>query len=248
MSPLTVQAPSVRRVLVIDDDHEHCEALQQIIEQDGSAVVLCHDGLRGLELAQQGSFDLVIHELTLRGLGGLQLIQRLRHDSTVPVLVLSRRADDFHRIVSLELGADDYLTKPANPRELVARMRALWRRANGHKGAETRLTLNGVTLDTEHRRVECDDQAVPVTTLEFTILDRLMRARGEVVPRSELVVDSRSADNPQTRAVDMHVSQLRRKLARATDRPLIMTVHRTGYRFVASPLPSDTFAAPPMLA
>ncbi|MBZ5602675.1 MAG: response regulator transcription factor [Acidobacteriia bacterium] len=218
------------RILIIDDDVELAALLREFLEREGFKVECAHEGTRGLSLAEQGSFDLIVLDLMLPGIDGFSLLKQLRTRSGVPVLVLTARGEDEDRIVGLEIGADDYLAKPFNPRELLARIRAILRRVVRPRG---RIEVNGVTLDPGTREVRCDERRVEITTLEFDILEMLIRSAGQVVSRDALMENlyNRKA-TPLDRSIDMHVSHLRRKLE--TDRPLIKTVRGVGYQFCAS--------------
>jgi len=219
------------RVLIIDDDTELCALLQEFLEREDFRVTIENDGLRGLELAATGNFDLVVLDLMLPGIDGFTLLKRLRARSRVPVIMLTARGADEDRIVGLDLGADDYLAKPFNPRELLARVRAILRRAQGR--SKGRVEVNGVLIDPGTREVFCDHRPVEMTTLEFDILETLVRSAGSVVSRDALMeaMYNRKA-TPFDRSIDMHVSHLRRKLE--TDRTLIKTVRGIGYQFCAS--------------
>jgi two-component system, OmpR family, response regulator CpxR len=219
------------RVLIIDDDAELCALLQEFLEREGYRVTIEHDGNAGLELASNGNFDLVILDLMLPGIDGFTVLKRLRPRSRVPVLMLTARGEDEDRIVGLDLGADDYLAKPFNPRELLARVRAILRRVQVK--SKGRIEVNGVMIDPGTREVFCDSRPIEMTTLEFDILETLVRSAGTVVSRDALMeaMYNRKA-TPFDRSIDMHVSHLRRKLE--TDRTLIKTVRGVGYQFCAS--------------
>jgi two-component system, OmpR family, response regulator CpxR len=219
------------RVLIIDDDTELCALLQEFLEREGFAVTVEHDGLHGLEIASNTSFELVVLDLMLPGIDGFTVLKRLRTRSRVPVLMLTARGEDEDRIVGLDLGADDYLAKPFNPRELLARVRAILRRTQVK--SKGRIEVNGVLIDPGTREVFCDQRAIEMTTLEFDILETLVRSAGSVVSRDALMeaMYNRKA-TPFDRSIDMHVSHLRRKLE--TDRTLIKTVRGVGYQFCAS--------------
>jgi two-component system, OmpR family, response regulator CpxR len=218
----------VSPLLIIDDDTELCALLAEFLGREGFAVTSEHDGALGLERALTGNFALIVLDLMLPSLDGFALLKRLRAASRVPVLMLTARGEDVDRIVGLELGADDYLAKPFNPRELLARIRAILRRvALPSKG---RIEVNGVTVDPGTREVTCDGRAVELTTLEFDILEVLIRSAGGVVSRDALMeaMYNRKA-TPFDRSIDMHVSHLRKKLER--ERTLIKTVRGVGYQF-----------------
>jgi two-component system response regulator CpxR len=220
--------PHMTPLLIIDDDAELCALLAEFLAREGFSVVSEHDGARGLELALDGDFALIVLDLMLPSLDGFEVMKQLRAKSRVPVLMLTARGEDVDRIVGLELGADDYLAKPFNPRELVARIRAILRRAQAP--SKGRLEINGVTIDPGARGVTRDGHEIEMTTLEFDILEVLMRAAGRVVSRDALMESmyNRKA-TPFDRSIDMHVSHLRRKLE--SDRTLIKTVRGVGYQF-----------------
>jgi two-component system response regulator CpxR len=219
------------RVLIIDDDIELCALMREFLEREGYRVTLEVEGQRGLELAMGGNFDLVVLDLMLPGIDGFEVLRRLRTKSRVPVLMLTARGNDEDRIVGLDLGADDYLGKPFNPRELLARIRAILRRVQ--PSTRGRVEVNGVLLDPGTREVFCDQRAVEITTLEFDILETLVRSAGSVVSRDALMESlyNRRA-TPFDRSIDMHVSHLRRKLE--SGRALIKTIRGVGYQFCSS--------------
>lgn len=214
---------------MIDDDVELCGLLKQFLQREGFQVECAHDGRSGLELAAQGQVELVVLDVMLPGMDGFEILRRLRQQSRIPVLMLTARGEDVDRIVGLELGADDYLAKPFNPRELAARIRAILRRME-QKPANNRIEANGVTLDPGSREVYCNGRRVELTTIEFDILEHLMRAAGRVLSRDALMeaMYNRKA-TAFDRSMDMHISHLRRKLE--TERPLIKTVRGVGYQF-----------------
>ncbi len=222
---------AVTPLLLIDDDTELCALLAEFLTRQGFSVALEYDGARGLERALDGHFALVVLDLMLPSLDGFAVLKKLRARSRVPVLMLTARGEDVDRIVGLELGADDYLGKPFNPQELVARIRAILRRVQ--TPSLGRLEVNGVTIDPGTRDVTCDGLPVEMTTLEFDILELLMRSAGRVVSRDTLMESmyNRKA-TPFDRSIDMHVSHLRRKLE--IDRTLIKTVRGVGYQFCRS--------------
>src|SRR2546430_2023041 len=202
------------RMLLIDDDIELCSLIDELLRREGFEVRIEHDGSRGLERALSGQSDLIVLDVMLPGIDGFEVLKRLRQSSMVPVLMLTARGEDVDRIVGLELGADDYLPKPFNPRELVARIRAILRRieAKAPAGAR-RIQVHGVALDPGSRQVFRNGNPVEMTTLEFDILEALIRAAGRVVSRDELMESlyNRKA-TAFDRSIDMHVSHLRKKL------------------------------------
>ncbi|HVO99959.1 MAG TPA: response regulator transcription factor [Bryobacteraceae bacterium] len=215
-------------ILIIDDDTELCALLSEFLGREEFAVTCEYDGARGLDLALDGNYALIILDLMLPTMDGFAVLRHLRARSRVPVLMLTARGEELDRIVGLELGADDYLSKPFNPRELMARVRAILRRAQ--QPATGRLDVNGVTIDPGSREVTCDGRPVDMTTLEFDILEQLMRSAGRVVSRDSLMetMYNRKA-TPFDRSIDMHVSHLRKKLE--VERTFIKTVRGVGYQF-----------------
>jgi two-component system response regulator CpxR len=221
------------RLLVVDDDVELCALLGEFLHREGYTVQFEHEGRSGLTQAIEGGFDLIILDVMLPGMDGFEILKRVRQQGRVPVLMLTARGEDVDRIVGLELGADDYLSKPFNPRELVARIKAILRRSDS-KASSGRIEVNGIALDPGTRQVLREGAPVETTTLEFQILEMLMRASGRVVSRDALMeaLYNRKA-TPFDRSIDMHVSHLRRKLE--GDTPLIKTIRGVGYQFVNAP-------------
>jgi two-component system response regulator CpxR len=222
------------RILLVDDDAELCTLLVEFLSRQGFSVECEHQGPRGLEKALHGNYDLVVLDVMLPGLDGFEILQRLRAKSRVPVLMLTARGEDLDRIAGLEMGADDYLAKPFNPRELVARIRAILRRLEQPPSQEGPLEINGITIDPGTREVIANGRKVDVTTFEFDILQHLMRAAGKVLSRDDLMdrLYGRKA-TPFDRSIDMHISHLRRKLE--TEHPLIKTIRGVGYQFCRTP-------------
>ena len=216
---------------MIDDDAELCSLLSELLTREGFAIECEHEGNRGLDKALTGSHDLVVLDVMLPGLDGFEILRRLRAHSRVPVLMLTARGEDMDRIAGLEMGADDYLAKPFNPRELLARIKAMMRRSE--PGANRgRLEINGVSLDPGTREVRIEGAPIELTTLEFDILEQLMRSAGREVSRDELMESlyGRKA-TPFDRSIDMHVSHLRKKLSGSR----IKTIRGVGYQFVNTP-------------
>jgi two-component system response regulator CpxR len=221
------------RILIVDDDEELAGLLSELLTREGFRVDMQHDGVRGLATALGGGYDLMVLDVMLPGMDGFEILRRVRRESRLPVLMLTARGEDEDRIIGLELGADDYLPKPFNTRELVARVRAIMRRLEERRPG-IKLEVNGITIDPGTRDVTRDGVPVEVTTFEFDILETLMRAAGRVVSRDDLMEElyGRKA-TPFDRSVDMHISHLRKKLE--GDKPLIKTVRGVGYQFVRSP-------------
>jgi two-component system response regulator CpxR len=222
------------RVLIVDDDVELGALLVEFLTREGFSVAVEHEGRRGLQRAASGDSDLVVLDVMLPGMDGFEILRQLRQKSRVPVLMLTARAEDADRIVGLDLGADDYLAKPFNPRELAARIRAILRRTEAQANERIRLEVNGVSLDPGSREVSVDGRRVELTTLEFDILEILMRAAGRGLSRDDLTeaIYNRKA-TPFERSIDMHISHLRKKLE--LHRTLIKTVRGVGYQFCRTP-------------
>jgi len=207
-----------QRLLLIDDDSDLCEMLDEYLALEGFDVQAVHNGAEGLEAALHGDFNLVILDVMLPGMNGLEVLRRLRGQSAVPVLMLTARGDDVDRIVGLEIGADDYLAKPFNTRELVARIRAILRRvisrsAAAGSGGEV-IQAGSVVLDTARWSAAVDGQEVKLTGAEYRVLEVLVRRVGQVVSREDLTEQALGRSlSPYDRAIDTHVSNLRKKLA-----------------------------------
>jgi two-component system response regulator CpxR len=214
-------------VLVIDDDVELCRLLEEYLRGEGLELRSAHDGPAGLA-AVDASVELVILDVMLPGFDGFELLRRLRERSRVPVLMLTARGEAEDRIRGLEGGADDYLAKPFQPRELAARVKAILRRTVKEQWPEP-LELHGVRLDPQARAVTLDGAVVELTTLEFEILHALMDEAGKPVSRDELMQRLYGRDaTPFDRSVDMHISHLRKKLG---GEKRIKTVRGSGYQF-----------------
>jgi len=227
-------------ILLIDDDAELCALLSEFLKREGFTVECEHEGHRGLEKALQAGVDLVVLDVMLPGIDGFEILRRLRHQSKVPVIMLTARGEDVDRIVGLELGADDYLPKPFNPRELAARIRAILRRYEPRTQATSgKLEVNGVTIDPGTREVFSSGKRVDLTTFEFDILELLMRSAGRVLSRDALMENfyNRKA-TAFDRSIDMHISHLRKKLERGEN--LIKTIRGVGYQFCRTPEEAGT--------
>jgi len=221
------------RVLVVDDDTEMCAMLREYLSKEQFEVSLAHDGVSALHLVDEAMPDIVLLDVTMPSLGGFDVLRRLRGETDLPVLMLTARDDFSDRVHGLELGADDYLTKPFNARELVARINAILRRAKAGAASEAPelLHLGVLTLETGLRRAKVGDDALSLTDAEFRILELLVRSAGRVVTRSEIT--RRALGRKRLgldRSVDTHVSNLRRKLgARVEESTPILGVRGAGY-------------------
>ncbi|MDY6908764.1 MAG: response regulator transcription factor [Thermodesulfobacteriota bacterium] len=236
------------RLLVVDDDTELCELLEEYLEPHGFSVMSIHDGESGLRTLAGQPFDAVILDVMLPGRDGLEVLRGLRAQSDLPVLMLTARGDDVDRIVGLELGADDYLPKPFNPRELLARLRAILRRSRRDAG-ETAGTSAGdgtslprppgaiqvgdIALNPGTRSATRAGKPLALTTVEFNLLETMLRAAGEVLSREELSLQVLGRKlQAYDRSLDVHVSNLRKKLGELPDgSERIKTVRGVGYLY-----------------
>ncbi len=225
------------RILLVDDDRELCALVEEYLGEEGYAVESVQDPVPGLEAACSGRYQLVILDVMLPRLSGLELLRQVRARSRVPVLMLTARGEEVDRIVGLEMGADDYLPKPFNPRELVARIRAILRRTDGdtesprEPTAPARIEVGDVCLQPPARRVTRSGEVVDLTALEFDLLKLLLESAGQVLSRDELsrkILDREF--RPYDRSLDVHVSHLRRKLGPHPDgSERIQSVRGVGY-------------------
>jgi len=220
------------RVLLIDDDVRLFDLLVSYLEQNGVSVRGARDGKQGLELLEAGGFDAVLLDVMMPGIDGLEVCKRIRQKSQVPIVMLTAKGDETDRVVGLELGADDYVAKPFSPRELLARIRAVVRRAQPDALSE-RVTVGDLAADLGRRAVERSGARIDVTGIEFDILIALMRRAGRVVPREALLDEAGRGDvTVGERTVDVHISHLRQKLGDDPKSPrLIKTVRGVGYVF-----------------
>ncbi len=216
------------RALVIDDDRRLFDLLATFLGQHGIDLVYAPDGARGLAALDEGVFDAVLLDVMMPGLDGLEVVKRIRKKSRVPVIMLTAKGDETDRVVGLELGADDYVSKPFSPRELLARLRAVLRRAQPDAIAE-KLSASGVDVDVAAREVRVEGRSVELTGIEFDILVALMRRPGKVVPRDSLLSEAGREAIVSERTVDVHISKLRKKLGGDSER--IKTVRGVGYVF-----------------
>jgi len=218
------------RVLCIDDDVRLFELLAAYLGPNGVTLTHAPDGAKGLAALGSDVFDAVLLDVMMPGMDGLTVCRRIRETSRVPILMLTARGDEADRVVGLELGADDYIPKPFSARELLARLRAVLRRAQP-SAAAAHIVVGRLSIDVEARQVRVGAAAADLTGLEFDILLALARRPGRVVPRETLLVEAGRQDvTVSDRTVDVHVSHLRRKLGDDPRTPrLIKTVRGVGY-------------------
>ncbi len=221
----------MQTILVIDDDPELAALLAEYLGGRGYRVLTAPDGPRGLERLAAGGVDLVVLDVMMPGMDGFEVLREIRRGAAVPVVMLTARGDDTDRIVGLEMGADDYLPKPFNPRELLARIRAVLRRASAGEAAGEVLAAAGIRVDPARYEASVDGRPLDLTTTEFEILRALVAAAGRVIPRERLMEVARGEDWAAfERTVDAHISHLRRKLGDDPRKPRrIKTVRGVGY-------------------
>jgi DNA-binding response OmpR family regulator len=224
------------RLLIIDDDVRLAEMLAEYLAPEGIELTAVASGIQGLRSAQRENFDLIILDVMLPGLSGFDVLKQLRETgSKTPVLMLTARGDDVDRIVGLDLGADDYLSKPFNPRELLARVKAILRRtAEADSNEPAELAVGELRVNLRRREAFLGEQALKLTNAEFVILLTLMRAPGEVVSREALTRTALGRQLlPDDRSLDTHISNLRRKLGSEADADvLIRSIRGSGYLLV----------------
>ncbi|HEY3099082.1 MAG TPA: response regulator transcription factor [Methylomirabilota bacterium] len=238
-------APSaVTRVLLVDDDAELAELVGEYLAREGFSLEAEVDGTRAIDRVAAGDHQLVVLDVMLPGVNGFDVLRSIRASSHIPVLMLTARGDEVDRIVGLELGADDYLSKPFNPRELVARIRAVLRRTQPEARAAgeraDRLTVDDVVVDLGRRLVRRGGVAVELTAVEFALLELLMRAAGSVVRRDDLARGALGRNLlPFDRSIDVHVSRVRKKLGPRPDGgERITTLRAVGYLYTRAGEPS----------
>jgi DNA-binding response OmpR family regulator len=221
------------KVLIIDDDEELCDLVSEYLTVEGFETECVNDGEKGLERALSSEHDMVILDVMLPKMNGFDVLRALREQSKLPVIMLTARGDDMERIVGLEIGADDYLPKPFNPRELAARLRAILRRAHAPDDDrdDGKLQVDDIQLLASSRSATRNGRDLNLTSVEFELLRELLRDAGKVVRKedlSERVLERKLS--PFDRSLDMHISNLRKKLgARADGTERIKTVRSVGY-------------------
>jgi DNA-binding response OmpR family regulator len=233
----------MEQLLVIDDDRGICKLLSEYLAGEGFRVDCVGRGRTGVEQALRVSYDLILLDVMLPDGNGFEVLSRLRSRISTPVIILTARGDDVDMIVGLEMGADDYLTKPVNPRALIARIRAVLRRTrHGKEDAagsshSNKMEVGDIEINIGARQVVRSGEPVQLTSVEFNLLQQLLRHAGELVPREKLIRDilGRSL-SPSDRSIDVHVSNLRKKLGVAVDGiERIKTIRNEGYLYALIP-------------
>jgi DNA-binding response OmpR family regulator len=228
---------TVKTVLVVDDEPRIVELARDYLEHAGFAVITATDGPSALTAVRVRKPDVLVLDLGLPGMDGLDVARSIRRDSTLPIIMLTARDDELDRVLGLEIGADDYVTKPFSPRELVARIRAILRRVDRQEEPGDRIEVAGVSIDVARMRVAVGSRTVELTPTEFQLLLALARQPGRIFTRSQLLDSIHGvAFESYERAIDAHVKNLRRKLEEDPSRPrYVLTVYGVGYRFAEEP-------------
>jgi two-component system, OmpR family, response regulator CpxR len=228
-------AEMTQRILLVDDDWELCDLLQEYLAAEGYCVESVHDGETGAQRALESGYDLIVLDVMLPGLNGFEVLRRIRAGSSIPVLMLTARGEEIDRILGLEMGADDYLPKPFNHRELLARLRAIQRRiATAKPDVEVvpdTLRVGEVALNSMARTVRCGEELVELTSAEFSVLEVLLRQAGKIISREEILLQAHGRQlSYNDRSIDVHMSNLRRKLGTTADgTERIKSVRGIGY-------------------
>lgn len=219
------------KILIIDDDRELGDMLKEFLAPDHFELSACLNGEDGLQALQQGDYELLILDIMLPGASGIDVLKQLRQSSDIPVIMLTARGDDVDRILGLEFGADDYISKPFNPRELLARIKAILRRSGPAASRRQSVSIGRIELDIRSRRVTAGGERIRLTGTEFELLRCLAESPGEVVSKEQLSSQALSRRYlPYDRSIDTHISNLRRKLADAgVQSPSIQSQRGVGY-------------------
>lgn len=222
------------KILLVDDDLELCELLQDYLQGEGFEIEKVHNGTDALQITKEKTFDVIVLDVMIPDLNGFEVLRRLRDYCKTPVLMLTAKGDTVDRIVGLELGADDYLAKPCNPRELVARLRAILRRSSYDNAArinDNTLTVDDLKIHLGSRTVSYRGEAVTLTGAEFAVLEWLMRTPGQVISKDVLTEEALGRKlTPYDRSIDVHISNIRKKLAaKGASKDLIINIRGAGY-------------------
>ena len=224
---------AAKKILVVDDEKKIVEIVKAYLEKEGYKVIAAYDGQTAIDIADKQNPDLIVLDLMLPELSGWDVCRILRTKSTVPIIMLTARDDDTDKIIGLELGADDYVTKPFNPKELVSRVRAVLRRVEGTLIPKKRIEIAGLVIDLDRHEVKHEKKIIDLTPTEFEFLRILVENPGHVFSRSQLLDRVQGYSyNGYERTIDSHIKNLRKKLEPDPDRPTyILTVRGVGYKF-----------------
>ena len=227
----------MQRILIIDDDIELCDLVTEYLEPEGYAVESVNEGHEGVDRALSGDYALAVLDYMLPGLNGFEVLRQIRTTSRLPVVMLTARGDDVNRIIGLQIGADDYLPKPFNPLELVARINAVLRRSQPQSDQERVeiISIGDIEMDNRTRTVRRAGESIELTVVEYSLLEKLLNAPGRILTREELVREVlRRELSPFDRSIDTHVSNLRKKLGHEVNGvERIKTVRGVGYIYAS---------------
>ena len=221
-----------KKILVVDDEPKIVEIVRAYLEKDGFKVVTANDGRVALQVFRHDTPDLVVLDLMLPEVSGLDVCRRICKDSSTPVIMLTARDETTDKVVGLELGADDYVTKPFDPKELVSRVKAVLRRSEGHRTGATILKVAGLEIEVDKRRVSCQGETIELTPLEFNLLRVMAEQPGRVFSRMQLL-DKVQGDAYEgyDRTIDSHIKNLRKKIELDPNQPhYILTIYGVGYK------------------
>lgn len=224
-------------ILIIDDDRELCSLLSEFLDLEGFATSAIHNGSEAVEHCREHNFDAIVLDIMLPGMQGLDVLRELRRFSATPILMLTARGEDTDRIIGLELGADDYLPKPCNPRELAARLRAILRRmqAGAMENGDAALSVGPLSIDPADRSATFAGCDLQLTSAEFSVLRSLAGQAGQVVDKDSLSQQALGRElSAYDRSIDVHVSKIRKKLAALGGEDLIVSVRGVGYQYRVS--------------
>lgn len=235
-----------RKILLIHHDQDTCQTLSQLLAQESYDITICQDGLSGFQSAMSEQYLLIMSDVVLPTLNGFELLKKLRPNVQTPILMYSSREDPFDSIYAFELGADDYVVKGANNRELIARINALIRRMHNVK-SNTRtknIVVNQISLSVSTREVCCHEQLLSLTSLEFDVLHYLILHAGSVISKADITIKVLKREaSYYDRSIDMHISNIRKKIAKTTPDIKIKTVRGAGYIFLQGHNTDSPFSA-----
>lgn len=229
---LSYTLPMSPLILVVDDEPKVARLARDYLEKNGFRVLTASDGQSALAMARREKPDLLILDLMLPGMDGREVCRILRRESDVPIIMLTALSEEIDQVTGLEIGADDYITKPFSPRAMIARVRALLRRARGDIKAPSIIRIGGLAIDIEKHTVKFNDAELKLTPNEFKLLHIFASHPGQTLTREQLLEDLHGSASSIDRSVDSHVKNLRKKLEAASGAPMIETVYGIGYRFM----------------
>lgn len=220
-------------ILIIEDEQKIAQLARDYLEKNGYRVLVSDNGDDGLAMARRVQPDLLVLDLMLPGMNGLDICRILRHESNLPIIILTARSEESDRLIGLEIGADDYITKPFSPRELVARVRALLRRAKGSIYVPNVIRAGEIEINIENHSLILSNESIHLTRIEFNILQKLMQHPGQIFSRAQLLENLHGvAYLGFDRSIDAHVKNIRRKIEPDPTNPIyILTVYAVGYKF-----------------